>query len=157
MDLWLSELLRAYFVDNETVVDELLENDSPLATFAATIKCAYCIGLLTESEYSDLNLIRKVRNRFPHDLQGLSFDDQEISGWCKQLKGLPVPMLEGMEFPLEPKHTFTNCAITIARHLQGAIKTTEHLPIRPPGEWKETENRTNEDGTIQVQTMSYKR
>lgn len=157
LDLWLSELLRAYFVDNEEVVDELLENERPLATFAARIKCAYCIGLLTESEYSDLNLIRKVRNRFAHDLQGLSFDDAEISGWCKQLKGIPTPMPDGIERLSDPRPGFSNCAIVIAQHLQAAIKKTEHRSVRFPGMWIQTEDRTNEDGTIRVQTMSYTR
>ena len=89
IDGWLRQLIANFMVEDSRIVDELLgtdENgDRPLSTFASRIKAAYCLGLITRHEYDDLNLIRKIRNRFAHGMHGLSFDDEEIVSLCNSL------------------------------------------------------------------------
>jgi len=89
LDNLLRELIGSFMIDNTKIVDELLgtENvsEAPLSSFSARIKTAYCLGLISKSEYDDLNLIKKIRNRFAHKLHGYTFDDQEIIMWCNSL------------------------------------------------------------------------
>jgi DNA-binding MltR family transcriptional regulator len=53
---------------------------------SARIRAAYCLGLITKDQYDDLNLIRRIRNKFAHRLHDLSFKDKEILDWCNSLK-----------------------------------------------------------------------
>ncbi len=47
---------------------------------------AYCMGLISESMYHDLDIVKQIRNKFAHKMHGYSFDDPEIVKWCKSLK-----------------------------------------------------------------------
>jgi len=48
--------------------DELLEGDSPLATFNSRIKMAYRLGLIENTLYKVLDKVRKIRNIGAHRL-----------------------------------------------------------------------------------------
>jgi DNA-binding MltR family transcriptional regulator len=90
LDSLLRDLIGSFMIDDAKTVDGLLgcekNPETPLSSFSARIKTAYCLGLICKAEYHDLNLIRKIRNRFAHKLHGYSFDDQEIIGWCNSLQ-----------------------------------------------------------------------
>lgn len=43
------------------------------------------MGLIEKKVMQDLKLIGKIGNRFAHDLT-VSFDEKDITDWCKQLK-----------------------------------------------------------------------
>lgn len=62
---------------------------APLSSFSSKIRMAYCLGVLSEDERADLELIRKIRNKFAHDLAGLSFETQPIVDHCRHLRGVP--------------------------------------------------------------------
>jgi hypothetical protein len=51
--------------------DELLEGDTPLATFSARIKVCHRLGLVDETLCATLELLRKIRNLCAHSV---SFD-----------------------------------------------------------------------------------
>ena len=72
--------------DKKSVNTLLSEPHSPLGTFNSRILSAYCLGLIGSKEYFELNLIRKIRNKFAHDLETLSFDNQSIQSYCTNLK-----------------------------------------------------------------------
>ena len=80
----------SFMVDDAKKVNELLGSEdgseAPLSSLSARIKTAYCLGLITKKEFDDLNLIRRIRNRFAHRLHGYSFENQEIIDWCNSLK-----------------------------------------------------------------------
>jgi hypothetical protein len=65
-----------------------------LRNFAARINFAYCLGLISDDEYDDLHNMREIRNRFAHRKEGLSFNDEEIKGFCDSLKTLRKNPLE---------------------------------------------------------------
>jgi mannitol operon repressor len=58
---------------------------APLATFSARLRVAYAFGLLSKDEYDDINLIRDIRNKFAHQLTGLSFSADAIAVRCHRL------------------------------------------------------------------------
>ena len=111
IDGWLRRLLENMMVDDPNVVEALLgrdesADDRPLSTFAARIKATYCLGLVSKHEYDDLNLLRKIRNRFAHRPHGFSFDEQEIVSWCSSLK-IPKEIVSALpQFPRDRRSLF---------------------------------------------------
>lgn len=85
LDEHLRVLLKSVLIDDEETLN-LLERgeNSPLSSFSARIKGAYCMGLISKDVFDDLETIREIRNRFAHQLHGLSFEDQ--SGVVEQIK-----------------------------------------------------------------------
>jgi DNA-binding MltR family transcriptional regulator len=85
LDTILEHILRAFLIDNEKEVNKLLQCDQPLGTFSGKITMAYCLGLIYKPVQEDLNLVRKIRNEFAHNLYA-SFEDEKIKAWCLSLK-----------------------------------------------------------------------
>jgi hypothetical protein len=81
----LGRLLVAYMVQcNEA--KELVEGfNAPLGTFAARIKAAYAMGLLLREQHDDLDIARKIRNRFAHDWEGITLERNDIQALIGQL------------------------------------------------------------------------
>jgi len=92
LDHLLGELIAASMAVEHSKVDKLLYRDGhgPLGSFSAKIDTAYCLGLLSEDEYSDLHSIRHIRNDFAHKLTGLAFEYRSIADRCLNLKGAQV-------------------------------------------------------------------
>lgn len=90
LDAQLRVLISKFLVDDPEVVNDLLGNekkfDRPLSSFGARIGAAYCLGLIGRDIYDDLIIIKKIRNKFAHEMHGYTFDEPEIVKWCKSLK-----------------------------------------------------------------------
>jgi DNA-binding MltR family transcriptional regulator len=81
----LKQILSAFMVD-DAKSDELLDGaHAPLSSFSSRITACYALGLISEAEHHDLNLLRKIRNDFAHDIHA-SFDTQSVVDRCKLLK-----------------------------------------------------------------------
>jgi len=89
----LENLLKAFLVDDIALADELLSGFGPLATFNARIETGFAIGLISEQERRNLQLIRKIRNRFAHMPLEVSFETPEIRDRCMELQ--PPPPIAG--------------------------------------------------------------
>jgi mannitol operon repressor len=85
IDTRLDAVLRSHLVDSKAV-DELMEGgNAPLGTFSSRIKMAYALGLITELEFDECEIIRRIRNYFAHGVHGLTFQDQKLSALCNNL------------------------------------------------------------------------
>lgn len=67
------ETLLGYILDKHLLpstsgTDDLLEGDSPLATFSARIKICHRLGLIDDHFAKLLNIFRKLRNGFAHEV-----------------------------------------------------------------------------------------
>ncbi len=81
----IQDVIRSRFIDNKKATDELLTGDAPLATFSARIKLLYCMGIITDAEKQDLNIIRAIRNLFAHQRGRVSFQTREVKDRCLSL------------------------------------------------------------------------
>jgi hypothetical protein len=83
----LEGLLSAHIVArSNSDLNEVYGRDGPLGGFSAKTRMAYALGLLGPRTRSDLNLVRKVRNRFAHEFfEHLSFGDKQIAQCCSGL------------------------------------------------------------------------
>lgn len=60
--------------------------DGALSTFAARVRMAMALGLVSRASFDDLSVIRDIRNAFAHEPPGLTFRDLRISRACRQLR-----------------------------------------------------------------------
>jgi DNA-binding MltR family transcriptional regulator len=78
-DIQLESLLKTYLVPDTSSSDQLFEGASaPLSTFSARILICYRLGLISKNFARDLNLIRKIRNEFAHNIHGCSFEHSSV-------------------------------------------------------------------------------
>lgn len=64
----LGQLLDKYLLPCPTSSDDLLDGDAPLSTFSAKIKLCHRLGLLDDHFAKLLNIFRKLRNGFAHEI-----------------------------------------------------------------------------------------
>lgn len=86
----LGRLLLAYFRSCKAS-KELVEGfNAPLGTFGSRIKAVYAFGLVTEDQYKDLEILRKIRNHFAHNWEGVTFERNGVQALIGQLSGYTV-------------------------------------------------------------------
>ncbi|HEY6529167.1 MAG TPA: hypothetical protein VIZ65_10770 [Cellvibrionaceae bacterium] len=91
---WVEEELKAAIksklVDDEKVWDNLFRASGPLGSFSSSIDLAYMIKVITKSQHSDLQQIRKIRNDFAHklvsnEIESLTFETTNIRDRCMSI------------------------------------------------------------------------
>lgn len=132
LDAHLEKLLRSVFVQRKSIVDPLFQYQGPLSTFSAKIRVAYCLRLIHEHEYRDLGRILKIRNRFAHELHGVSFArDPEIAKLCE---GLESRKTRGLDTEgISNRWLFWLTAYTLASDIDNRTlddETEERIPAK---------------------------
>lgn len=74
LDILLYQILQRFLLADANSTDELLDGDSPLSTFSGKIKISYRLGLIDKDIARSLNLVRRIRNSFAHELSGISLN-----------------------------------------------------------------------------------
>ncbi|OHV08703.1 hypothetical protein [Kushneria phosphatilytica] len=77
-------LLLAYLREPKQAKELVNGFNAPLGTFSARVKAAYVLGLVQKDGYKTLEILRKVRNRFAHNWDGVSLDRQDIESLINQ-------------------------------------------------------------------------
>lgn len=85
LDAAVGNLLASFFLEDRKAADDLLESERHLLSFAARTTLAYVLGLISKGEQHDLDIIRKTRNAFAHDVVA-SFSDSQVSSRCNELR-----------------------------------------------------------------------
>jgi len=106
LDEQLAALLRAFFVDDQKTVDQLLEDTGAIAGFGVRIELAFLLGLISARERRMLNLIRKIRNDFAHNSKSASFSQSPIKDWCLELDARQTVESEKLSQHSEPVRKF---------------------------------------------------
>jgi hypothetical protein len=74
LDLLLFQLLDSTLLPVASGKDELLEGDSPLATFSSRINICFRLGLIEAEFARALHLVRRIRNSFAHEVSNSTLD-----------------------------------------------------------------------------------
>lgn len=85
LDELLGRIIDSFLIPNKGSKALLDGFNAPLGTFSARIASAFALGLLSEVEYRECELIRKVRNEFAHQTK-VSFKTERIVSLCAQLQ-----------------------------------------------------------------------
>ena len=80
----LKNIIEAYLIEGSDIKLLLEGFNAPLGSFSARIKAAHCLGLISDTEYSDCNIFRKIRNEFAHN-HNVSFEDTKFKNLCANL------------------------------------------------------------------------
>lgn len=125
LDEKLAILLRSFLVKGK-VSEDLFEFRQPLGAFSDRIKLAYALGLLTDFEFQDLEIIRKIRNEFAHGLHGLSLADPNVKSMCGSFVILKKYQIDDTD----PKSLFYMACYLILIRLNARIGTFEQKDRR---------------------------
>ena len=85
IDEMLEEILRSYLLDNNQTKKLFESANAPLSNFSSKALLCCSLGLIKKEEYKDINIIRRIRNEFAHNIM-CSFDQQRISDLAASLK-----------------------------------------------------------------------
>lgn len=104
LDNSIQNILLSFLTEgSKTQNDSLFSQNGPLANFSSKITLSYRLGLISKFEYDNLNLIRKIRNYFAHDLSVNSFECK----CCKELLAQHIPD-EDLLLPLNIPISYSN-------------------------------------------------
>lgn len=96
LDNFLYQILSTALLASSSSRDELLDGDSPLGTFSSRIMMTFRLGLITADFAKTLNLIRKIRNSFAHEISGATINSGGHSDRIREL-ALPFKNLRDYE------------------------------------------------------------
>jgi mannitol operon repressor len=113
IDDLLQRILMAFLIAKEPAEKLLTGFNAPLSSLSARIAAVRALGLLSEIECRECELIRKVRNEFAHRVK-MSFDDKKIGGLCSSLHYRAKPYKDVTE---STRGAFTTAAVALILNL----------------------------------------
>ena len=120
LEMALEHLLYAFLPEDEKEVKELFDFNKPLGNFSNKISISFCLGLIDRMIKNDLNLVRKIRNKFAHDLF-VNFEDPEIKSWTMGLKFHIISMMMKPPEGVDMLAVFQVGVNQLISHLHGCI------------------------------------
>ncbi len=113
LDNLLHEVIHAFLLEGKSR-DQLLSGfNAPIGTMSAKIALAAALGLISERERRECDLLRKIRNKFAHSVHP-SFDDEDVKSLCFELSYRAMPY-EGVE--VNARGSFNSAAVALVSNL----------------------------------------
>lgn len=109
----LHKVLQAFLIEGKAQEQTLSGFNAPVGTFSAKIALAAALGLISERERRECDLVRKIRNKFAHNVHP-SFEDEDIKSICLELTYRAMPY-EGVE--VNARGSFTSAAVALISNL----------------------------------------
>jgi hypothetical protein len=138
LDVMLYQLLQNTLRPSTSKNDELLDGDSPLATFSARIGLCHRLGLIDDNFCRALHMIRKIRNSFAHEIGGISLESGAHRDRIRELVG-PLRGNEAFDILTESafgEHPgtagqFRSAVALAAVRLEGACQNASQIEDSP--------------------------
>ncbi|MGV2975206.1 hypothetical protein AB1P65_07110 [Roseibium alexandrii] len=90
----LEEILKSFLADIKETKKLFDMPNAPLSTLSAKSLMCRSLQLISNAEFRDIDLVRKIRNEFAHNLR-CSFSDEKIEAWSSKLS-LGMAKLDGL-------------------------------------------------------------
>lgn len=74
----LEEIIKAFLIDSKSSVKLLDGFNAPIGTFSSKILLAHALALIQDDEFQQIELLRKIRNKFAHTWEYLNFESNSI-------------------------------------------------------------------------------
>jgi mannitol operon repressor len=113
VDDLLQKVLAAFLLDENSSSELLNGKDAPLASMSSRIRAAHAMGLISEEEKRECDLIRKIRNEFAHKVK-MSFDDARVKGLSS---GLTYGAKPYGDKSVSTRGIFTTAAVSLILNL----------------------------------------
>lgn len=128
LDDALKEMLQKRFVGQQNETVKAFQGNGPLATFSSRIMIAFLLGLITEMERRDMDLIRRIRNDFAHLHEAVDFSEPPHSQRCLELAmRTEFERLNVSPNKLEPRQLFIGTSCFHVINL--VLRTTALCPL----------------------------
>ena len=85
LDDILVEMIKRKLVADKKIVEEVFRHDAALGTFSSRISLAYLVRCFSKEVYSNLHIMRTIRNDFAHDRNDLDFTNESVRARCEAL------------------------------------------------------------------------
>ncbi|HHQ6615115.1 MltR family transcriptional regulator [Serratia fonticola] len=87
IDALMEDLLESFLVTfkSKTERKNIFSSNGPLSNLSNKIEMAFSLGLLSVFDKKLLNTLVSIRNKFAHQINGISFKNKEVMEKCKQL------------------------------------------------------------------------
>jgi DNA-binding MltR family transcriptional regulator len=131
LDEQLGRIIEAFIIPNKGSKALLDGFNAPLGTFSARIASSYALGLLSEIEYRECELIRKVRNEFAHQIK-VSFETEKIVSLCAQLQ---FSAKSYADVRVDSRRQFTTAVVAIILNLTNRPHYVAQKRLQAPN-WK---------------------
>jgi mannitol operon repressor len=133
-------LAAAAFLDDllgRIIFNFLIPNDSghslvdgfnaPFGTLSARIAACHAMGLISEDEFREAEIVRKVRNEFAHKVK-MSFENDRVRSLCANMK-FSVPGEKSARWQ------FTSASVVLVMNLTNRPHYVAQRPLKY-GEWR---------------------
>ncbi len=89
--VWIEHLLERklstlFSKGNAAARRGLFNCNGAFSAFSSKIDAAYCLGWIDSDTFDDINLVRKIRNRFAHELHGIDLESGQVRPLIDQFK-----------------------------------------------------------------------
>ncbi|WKA26379.1 transcriptional regulator [Bradyrhizobium roseum] len=84
IDGLLESTLIAFLIPNDSGLNLITGFNAPLGTLSARNAACHAMGLISELEFKECDLIRRVRNEFAHKVK-MSFEVSRVKNLCRNL------------------------------------------------------------------------
>lgn len=109
----LHKILQAFMIEGKPQEQILTGFNAPVGTLSAKIALAAALGLISERERRECDLIRKIRNRFAHNIHP-KFEDADIKNLCFELTYRAMPY---GDVEVDARGSFTTAAVALISSL----------------------------------------
>jgi mannitol operon repressor len=113
LDEQLARIIESFLIPNKGTKALLDGFNAPLGTFSARISASFALGLLSEIDYRECELIRKVRNEFAHQIK-VSFKNERVVSLCAQLQ---LSAKSYGDVQVSTREQFTTAAVALILNL----------------------------------------
>jgi hypothetical protein len=131
LDDLLKKTLEAFLLESNSASALLNGFNAPLGGFAARVVAAHAMGLISEVEHQECELVRKVRNEFAHKVK-MSFNDARIIGLCASLSMSAKPY---GNVSVSTRGKFTTAAVSLILNLTNRPHYVSLNRLKPR-DWK---------------------
>lgn len=102
IEAWLTVILRVHLISSkkleEKEINELFDkNYGLLNTLSNKTKLAYFLSLIDGKIFNNLEMIRKIRNKFAHTRLDIRFSDETIRLLCERLNYISMTAISNNE------------------------------------------------------------
>jgi mannitol operon repressor len=109
LDDLLGRVIFNFLISNDSGHALVNGFNAPFGTLSARIAACHAMGLISETEFRESEIVRKVRNEFAHKVQ-MSFENDKVRSLCAAMK-LSVPGEK------KPRAQFTSAAVVLVMNL----------------------------------------
>lgn len=133
IDQMLGQILKSYLLDNQQTKDLFNAPNAPLSSFSAKALLCSSLSFISVEEFRDVNIIRRVRNDFAHNIE-CSFASPKIASLSSSLKyGMSAldALPEGHKSKvIDPKGRFGMVAASLVTGLYDRAPYVKKLQIQ---------------------------